>query len=203
MRASYLNLARRVDRRAAIEAELARLGWAAERVEAVDTPERGAWGCALSHAAALRAFLREGSPRPGPPVCVVVEDDLAFVRDPRPDLARFFADFADEGWDVLLLASNTKIEAPVPGRDYVTRIVNAQTTAGYVVHAAYVPTLLACFEESARRLAPPNAWSAGACCDILWKALQPAGRWYCLRPRVALQRPGYSDIEGRDTFYGV
>lgn len=191
----YINLAHRVDRRAQVEAELRRLDWTGSRVDAVHTPERGAVGCALSHAAALRAFLNAGHAH-----CVVAEDDVAFVRDPRPGIARFLADFGAD-WDVLMLASNTKLEEPVDGRDYVTRILNAQTTACYAVSAAFAPTLLACFEESARRLAAE--WSVGACCDILWKRLQPASRWYCLRPCAAIQRESYSDIEGRVTFYGV
>ena len=201
----YINLLRRADRRAQVEGELARLGWPAVRVDAVDVPERGALGCARSHALALRAFLASSSPPPheGSEVadyCVIAEDDVAFVRDPRPDLARFLADFGAE-WDVCMLASNTKVELHVTGRPYVTRVLNAQTTACYAVTRAFAPTLLAAFEESAARLA--EAWSVASCCDILWKRLQPRARWYCLHPRPALQRESFSDIEGRVTSYGV
>ena len=56
----YINLAHRVDRRAQVEAELRRLDWTGSRVDAVHTPERGAVGCALSHAAALRAKIPAG-----------------------------------------------------------------------------------------------------------------------------------------------
>lgn len=198
MKRYYINLAHRQDRREQVEAEFARLGWPVTRINAMHVPERGALGCALSHAAALRSFL-EGDDK-SESVCLVAEDDLAFVRDPRPDLARFLAEF-DETWDVLLLASNTQREHPVHGKSFVTRVMDAQTTSCYAVTRAYAPTLLACFEESAAQLR--QGWSSEACCDIMWKRLQPVGRWYCLYPKTAIQRPSFSDIEGRVTAYGV
>lgn len=191
----FINLAHRTDRRAQIQGELAALGWSSNRIDATYVPERGALGCALSHAVAMRSFLHSEHD-----YCIVVEDDATFVRDPRPDLSKFLIEL-HEGWDVLLLASNTKIEVPDESRPYLTRILNAQTTACYAVTRAYAPTLLACFEESARRLA--SELSPSACCDILWKRLQPTGRWYGLRPMAAVQRRSFSDIEGCVTFYGV
>ena len=209
----YINLAHRADRRAQVEAELERLSWAnkATRVEAVHVPERGALGCALSHAHALRAFLALGDGQGSaststststlvPDFCVIAEDDVTFVRDPRPDFERFLSDFND-AWDVCMLASNTLVERVIPERPYVTRVIDAQTTACYAVTRAFAPTLLASFEQSADRLS--RAWSSADCCDIYWKRLQPTARWYCLRPRPALQRESFSDIEGRITWYGV
>lgn len=192
----YVNLAHRADRRTQLEAQLAQLGWPAERVDAIHVPQRGALGCAMSHAVALRRFIASSARH-----ALVLEDDVVFTRDPRPAVARFLADHAEAGWDVLMLASNTVAEAPVAGRDYVTRILNAQTTSAYAVSREFAPELLACFERSAIALQSEHAHAH--CCDIMWKALQPGSRWYCLRPKVAMQRPGFSDIEGRVTCYNV
>lgn len=199
----YINLAHRVDRRAQIDAELVRLGWTdVTRIDAVHVPERGALGCAQSHVLALKAFLATATATTTD-YCIIAEDDVAFVRDPRPDLERFFADFTPLSWDVCMLASNTVVELPVQDHPYVTRVINAQTTSCYAVNRAFAPTLLAAFEESATRLRLTEAWTAAACMDILWKRLQPVSRWYCLNPRAAIQRPSYSDIEKRVTNYGV
>lgn len=199
MECYYINLAHRTDRRAQVEAEFASLGWPVTRVNATNVPDLGARGCALSHAAAIRSFL--ASSEHTKKVCLIAEDDVAFQRDPRPDVARFLAEF-EGAWDVLMLASNTVAELPVPGKSYVTRVMNAQTTSCYAVTRAFAPKLLACFEESAARL-QQGGWAGEACCDILWKRLQPHARWYCLLPKAAIQRTSYSDIEGRVTSYGV
>lgn len=98
----YINLARRPDRRAHLEAELKRLGWKAERFEAVDHVH-GAIGCYLSHLACLKKARRLEYPY----VCLL-EDDAVFT-DPaglNARLERFFADFAWVEWDVLLLGAN-------------------------------------------------------------------------------------------------
>ena len=90
MKAYYINLARRTDRRASMDAQLNRLGIDAERIEAVTpadlTPEQRArycdrqklrWStlpelsCSLSHHAALRTFLATGESH-----ALILEDDV-------------------------------------------------------------------------------------------------------------------------------
>jgi len=87
---AYINLARRTDRRAQMEAQFARLGLVAERIEAVtpadiapDLAERHTsrrhvehvrlteLSCTLSHHAALRAFLASGEE-----YALALEDDV-------------------------------------------------------------------------------------------------------------------------------
>ena len=194
----YLNLAHRPDRRAWTEAELAALGWRGRRIEAVSTPERGALGCALSHAAALATFLADPAARHA----LVLEDDIAFTRDPRPDLERFLhAHPSPDDWDVLMLASNTVLEEPHPALPFLTRILDAQTTSAYAVSRPFALTLYRAFLASASLLA--EGLRPEHCCDMRWKQLQPESRWFCLSPKAALQRPDYSDIERRNVHYGV
>ena len=198
-----INLEARPDRLEQVRAELQTLGWSWERVNAVHAPLRGALGCALSHSVALRRFL--ASP-PTARHALVLEDDVTFTRDPRPDMARFLTDYAGKGdseeWDVLMLASNTVQEVGAP-QEYLTRILDAQTTSAYAVSRRFAPTLLARFDQSARALMWSTTVEPQFCCDIAWKSLQPQSSWFCLAPKAAIQRPGYSDIEGRVTNYNV
>jgi FkbM family methyltransferase len=193
----YINLDSRVDKRAEIEAELAKVGWSGRRLPAVHRVP-GELGCALSHAAAMQLLLDHPSARHA----LILEDDFGFVRDPSADVARFLSRFDADGWDVLMLASNTRKEQPHGDADYVTRILEAQTTSGYAVTRAFAPTLLRSFNESAALLADErNRHYDGAvrtehCIDQHWKRLQPDARWFCLAPRAGVQRPGLSDITG-------
>ena len=193
----YINLDSRGDKRAAVEAELAAVGWSGRRVTAVHKAP-GELGCALSHIAALQLLLDHPSARHA----LVLEDDFMFVRDPRADVARFLDRFGADGWDVLMLSSNTRLEQPHGDVDFVTRILEAQTTSGYAVTRAFAPALLASFNRSAELLADVSLRHAdGAvqtehCIDQQWKRLQPLARWFCLAPRAGAQRPGLSDITG-------
>ena len=193
----YINLDSRADKRTAVEAELAAVGWPGRRIAAIHKAP-GELGCALSHIAALQLLLDQPSARHA----LVLEDDFVFMRDPRADVARFLDRFGADDWDVLMLSSNTQLEQPHGDADYITRILEAQTTSGYAVTRAFAPALLASFNRSAELLADARLRHAdGAvqtehCIDQQWKVLQPLARWFCLAPRAGAQRPGLSDITG-------
>ena len=84
----YINLDSRADKRTAVEAELAAVGWPGRRIAAIHKAP-GELGCALSHIAALQLLLDQPSARHA----LVLEDDFVFVRDPRADVARFLDRF--------------------------------------------------------------------------------------------------------------
>ena len=200
----YINLDNRKDKRAAVEAELAKVGWSGQRFGGIKkTP--GELGCALSHTAAVQLFLDHPSARH----VLILEDDFEFVRDPRADVARFLDRFGADGWDVLMLSSNTMLEEQYDDVSYITRILDAQTTSGYAVTRAFAPTLLASFSRSSELLAnvslrhADGAVQSDHCIDQHWKRLQPHARWFCLAPRAGIQRPGLSDISGLLVDHGV
>src|SRR5690242_19024849 len=93
MQIYYINMARRTDRRAFMEAQLAKLGLEATRIEAV-TPEtflasavtasRGrltpvALSCSLSHVKAAEALLASGDP------CALILEDDAILSTRLPE----------------------------------------------------------------------------------------------------------------------
>jgi hypothetical protein len=110
-------------------------------------------------------------------------------------VARFLDRFGADGWDVLMLSSNTMLEEPYGDLSYITRILEAQTMSGYAMTRAFATALLLSFNRSVELLADGPA-RGDYCVDQHWKRLQPHARWFCLAPRAGIQRPGLSDISG-------
>lgn len=187
-RVVYINLDARTDRRAAIEAECARMGIAAERFAAIPTPSVGGIGCALSHAAVTRRAAAEGVAS-----LLVLEDDLAWRVD-RAELDRRLGAFLDAhpDYDVVMLDYNLiRGDPPVDG---VGRVHKAAVAAAYLVAGHYLARLSRCLAEAADGFAthPHMHWIYS--CDQYWERMQARDRWYYLAPRVCSQSDGYSDI---------
>lgn len=85
----------------------------------------------------------------------------------------------------------------------VEKTIEAQTTAGYLVHCRFYDTLIANLAAGIQALqqAPHRHLVFGL--DMHWKRLQPAAQWFHMAPRLGTQRSGYSDIEQKDVNYGV
>ena len=73
----------------------------------------------------------------------------------------------------------------------VQKIMNAQTTGGYIVNKHYMETLRRAFADC-------NVIKGGygVAIDTCWKKLQPAGNWYTLQPQLGMQISSMSDIQG-------
>ena len=195
-RVYYINLQHRTDRLVQIQNELGSVGWEdrSELVVAIPTPHRGILGCTRTHLRALRRFLADPTLRHA----LFVEDDMRFVTDPRVNVTRFLSDHGHDGWDVLMLASNTLKEEPYV--EYATHVLDAQTTSAYAVTRAFAAKLVDAFELGESVLAvrfEPERYAV----DMVWKPLQPVSRWYCLKPKAGMQRVGFSDIEKRTLDY--
>lgn len=198
----YINLESRKDRRALIEAELARTGvCCAERVDAVSFPKKdrtsrwGAMGCAVSHMRALASTRA--------PVAFILEDDALFQRQP-PLIELETPSFL---WHVLLFAYNGGVDnarCVVAHGNRWCRVLDAQTTSMYAVRKTYIPQLLHVFNESFRGLSLGKPVPEFAI-DRKWKELQRQENhfWYAAVPRIGIQRPSYSNIEGTKVNYGV
>jgi glycosyl transferase family 25 len=178
MHCFYINLDSRPDRRVLIEAECARLGLDAERFPAiVRTP--GGLGCGESHLAVLRLARERGYDR-----VLILEDDVEFV----VDRATFDAAIPDT-FDVFLISYN------MIRRDG-NRVVEAQTTGGYIVASHYYDTLIKRWEEGLALYYqyPEQHWNY--ILDQYWKPLQLIDQWYASPTELCIQRPGYSDLSG-------
>ena len=219
--AIYVNLERRADRRASVERALASAGWPPSRVHrlnATHAPDDGLFGCNDSHRRALEAALAAAAAWGRHEHVLVLEDDVAFrdVAAAAAQLAAFRAwdDAAAAGAprtrrrrDVALLAGLRReivAEAPVagargppPARLSLRRAENYQSTAGYLVHAEFLPTLLRCAEAATAAMLAEgprrHAWNS---LDQAWKRLQAAGDWVHFEPMLLDQTPGLSDITG-------
>jgi glycosyl transferase family 25 len=154
LHAWYINLARRTDRRAAMEAQLARLGLAGERIEAIlaaDLPETlkqrylpggrherlsvQEFCCGVSHLHACRALLASGEP-----FGLILEDDI--VLSPRlPDFLQQF-EANPQGIDLLRLETfaapaqiSTQAQGGIGGFAFHTMHGWAWGAAAYIISA--------------------------------------------------------------------
>jgi hypothetical protein len=130
------------------------------------------------------------------------EDDIQFL-DPPNTLSRIKqAMQAVPDAKVFILGTNagnyTPVEPHIPGLYSVTQ---SQTMSGYLVRRDYLPTLLANMKEGLELLKVSRNTNAHMC-DMYWKRLQGEGWYTFLEPRIAVQRPGWSDIEQRFVNYG-
>jgi len=192
----FINLAESTDRLAQVSEELRThdLLHIATRVDAIRVAHRGAEGCLLSHIKALRMGLDAGHDH-----FLVVEDDITFVRDPKSAVAAFLADHpTSDDWDLVMLAFG--FETTTPHKPGVDRVHFAHGAAAYAVTRRFAKTLLAFWEGTTDRF---NAGALRPQCDASWTELIPTAKWFCLQPRVGLQRPGFSIICGCYQNYGV
>lgn len=220
--AYYINLSSRPDRRKAIQRQISRLGIPYARVEAVDvrrnqTVIQSCWdpshvplcvgkvGCKMSHVKALSLGEAQGAE-----VVAIFEDDFEWLPDVDPAeviniISIFKGKFPE--WDVIGLSLNLlKMNDTSPQvlvrtgpRRYskVVRVLNAQTTHGYLVKSRYLPKLKANFEGCQVNERYDSA------IDQCWKTLQKIDEWYAFSPQLGVQTPGFSDIENENVSYDV
>jgi glycosyl transferase family 25 len=187
----YINLDERVDRLQHLQAEFAKIGIKrANRVRAIRN-ERGALGCTLSHIRCLEIAMKEGWD-----TVFICEDDITFT-NPAVFLRslREFVELAVQ-WDVLIIGGNL-CPPYVQTHPCCARIMNCQTTTGYIVKKHYMEILLNNFRDSAKDM----MFGSNIAIDIGWKRLQPTDNWYMILPATVTQYANYSDIERRNVNY--
>lgn len=191
----FINLEHRLDRLIHVKQELAKINVASTRFNAIKLAN-GAVGCSMSHLKCLEQAKQNGSP-----YVFVCEDDIQFL---DPDLflknVGLFCDSIQNNWDVLIISGN--ICPPFqPIGDFCVRLVNCQTTTGYIVQQHYYDTLIANYREGITKLLADPANKREYAIDMYWKHLQAKDRWYMIVPPTVVQMEGFSDVEGRETNY--
>ena len=203
----YINLDRRQDRKRLLLDEFAKQGIsnfmrirAVEKKPGLPIVRAASLACAQSHLRALGEVVS--------PVGVVAEDDVMFVSAmPKAELER-----PSFEWDVLLLAYNGRVNASDCRSAYGQRWCRSggqlMTTSLYAVRQGYKHRLERTFGEAVRQmrsLGSSVTRTGGFAIDRSWWALQQEDghNWYAAVPRIAKQRGGFSDIEGRRVDYGV
>lgn len=190
----YINLESRKDRLKEVEEELVKIGVVGERFNAIQT-KSGAIGCYLSHIKCLEMAKERGYEQ-----VFICEDDIQFL-DPAlfiQNLTKFYEN--DEiMWDMLMIGGNVVKHIPVT--DYCSRVLDVQTTLGYVVKKEFYDTLLLNYKKGLQHLMREPTKGNLYAIDMFWKSLQPSYYWYIITPLTVTQRVGFSDIEGRMTDY--
>jgi GR25 family glycosyltransferase involved in LPS biosynthesis len=195
----YINLDHRVDRYVQIEDELDKIGAIHKvRVSAERTPECGALGCCLSHIKALTMFLESDSA--AFKTAIILEDDFEFIQ-PVDAILNMLSKAKDAGeFDVIMLSGNI-LEYRQTDSPFLNKVINGQTTAGYMITRDFAATLLSHWKKTAMLikmyLHGTGTHHHELSCDITWKRLQPESKWYIFNPPLGAQRKGYSDIEKR------
>ncbi len=197
----YINLDHRVDRYVQIEEELDKIGVQHRvRVSAVRTPECGALGCCLSHIKALTLFLEESDGSTPNSIAIILEDDFEFIQ-PADTILNMLSEATTEPFDVIMLSGNI-LEYQHTDHKFLMKVINGQTTAGYMITRDFAATLLAHWKKTAMLIKMyfhgTGSHHHELSCDITWKRLQPESKWYIFNPSLGAQRSGYSDIEKRE-----
>jgi hypothetical protein len=176
--------------------ELAKAGVPEDRIHRIDAVrniEYGNLGCSQSHTKALDEILAHPEWRS----VAVLEDDFVF-RDAATVWAEMGDVLAAETPDVLLLGHNPiDFQFERTGRPNVVRVLGTSHRTGYVIAAAYVPTLKANFKQATAAMKADGKKTKNAALhgDIVWKQLQAKDKWLSIEPALGKQRDGYSDCE--------
>ena len=189
-----INLESRKDRLQHAINEFNKLNVIPIRFNAIKTGT-GAIGCTLSHIKCLEIAIEEGLEN-----IFICEDDITFLNSELflNNLNKFNKKIKD--WDVLIIGGN--VVKPYREIDNCClRIVNCQTTTGYIVNKQYYKVLLQNFRDGVKQLIQnPNLIKKYAI-DIYWKNLQVKDKWYMIYPLTVTQYENYSDIEEGITNY--
>ena len=191
----YINLEKRDDRKQEFldnfnEVDESRI----VRIKAHYYPENGAVGCLMSHINALNVALEDDS---GENI-LICEDDFT-IKDMdycNKMLDLLFKKIPD--WDVVMLGQNT-IHSEDTGietekQEKIIKIINSQTTSGYLIKRSYIPRLLKIYENDLNNYVKTGEWG-NYYVDQSWKVLQKQDKWYSFKPTVGVQKESYSDIQ--------
>ena len=84
---------------------------------------------------------------------------------------------------------------------YCARVLNCQTTTGYIVKSDFYDVLIDNFKEGVQKLMKNPANKREFAIDMYWKRLQMQYYWYMIMPATVTQYENYSDIEDRNMSY--
>jgi GR25 family glycosyltransferase involved in LPS biosynthesis len=192
--AFYINLTSRLDRKEYVENQLKTIGINAERFNAIKL-ENGAIGCSFSHLKCLQIALNNNWDH-----VFICEDDITFL-NPTLFINQFNC-FLEKGteWDVVLFGGNI-IPPYKKINGSCVQITRCQTTTGYLVNKHYIPILIENIKTGVNLLMKNPEKHVLYAIDKFWFSLQQKDKWFLITPLTVVQKPGYSDIEKKNTNY--
>jgi hypothetical protein len=195
----YINLDHREDRKKDFLHQMNKIGIDANkiiRIPAVYKKGQGDIGCSLSHIKTMEMFMQSEYEN-----CIVFEDDFEFMHDTNfiKNAFRMFFDNKID-YDVCMLSAN-EIYTEKTQYPFLKKVIEAQTTSGFMVSKKFAPILLENFKNGVELLQKNYDGIGGDkgapyCIDQYWKNLQPTSNWYIFEPKLGKQQDGVSDIMG-------
>tara|TARA_Y200000002_G_scaffold314345_1_gene272057 strand:+ start:1415 stop:2083 length:669 start_codon:yes stop_codon:yes gene_type:complete len=191
----FINLEHRKDRLEHIQKEFEKIGINGERFNAIKLAS-GAVGCTMSHIKCLEIAKKNEYE-----YVFICEDDITFT---NPELFKknlnMFHENKNIQWDVLIVGGNN-VPPYMKVSEYCVRVMNCQTTTGYIVKSTFYDTLIQNFKEGVQKLMKDPLNKRSYAIDIYWKVLQKQHYWYMLTPPTVTQYENFSDIEDRNLNY--
>lgn len=206
MIAYYINLDYRLDRKILIEREFSNLDIEFIRIPAI-LHSNGAIGCLQSHIKVLETC------DPDADFIWICEDDIEFLV-PRANIDKSINAFMKSDGDILCLGFNSRKQSKYS--DGFLRTTDNQTTSCYIVKRKFRNILLDFWKSLLNSIETntihplmdiylkldvhkgENVFNAA---DQAWKILQKDYKFLIPEKRIAKQRSGYSDIEGKSVNY--
>jgi glycosyl transferase family 25 len=185
----YINLSHRIDRKQLIETELNNYNLPFERFEAHNIPNFGELGCSKSHLDILKIARDRNYEN-----ILIFEDDFQFIvskTEFEEELDKLFKSNIIFGGCLL---SYNLFKYEKTRFDFLWRVINVQTTSGYIVNKRCYNRFIELIEKNIKMLEITKNKSKYTI-DQCWKTLHKYGYWYCFSKRIGKQRIGYSDIE--------
>jgi glycosyl transferase family 25 len=193
----FINLDERLDRLRNVKNELSKIGCEnPERVPAVKM-ENGAIGCTISHIKCLELAKERNYPQ-----VFICEDDIVFL-EPKiltENIKKFSNSYLIDYYKVLIIGGNN-CPPYYNITKYCIKVLNCQTTLGYIVKQKYYDKLIANMKEGLHFLLKDPTNKQSYAIDIYWKKLQQQDDWYMLIPATVTQMVGYSNIENKNLNY--
>jgi GR25 family glycosyltransferase involved in LPS biosynthesis len=198
MKGFYINLDHRTDRKRHIEHQLEQIRMTGNitRFNAIKNAN-GRIGCSLSHLKCLENALKNEWDH-----VLICEDDITFLNPSLfiSQLNYFLENIETKSWDVVLLGGNIIPPYQIINKSCV-KVSKCQTTTGYIVQKHYIPTLIANIKEGVNNLIQNPKKHVIYAVDKYWFSLQQRDNWFLIIPLTVVQKPGYSDIEKKNTDY--
>ncbi|ENQ0000390.1 glycosyltransferase [Escherichia albertii] len=181
-----LNLDKRPDRLQQIHEELALLHIPPEKITrlAACEDENGQRGRLLSHRQALRLAQQHGWKN-----YLLLEDDAVILKQEKhiQVLNTLLASLAKIPWQVILLGGGISQGTTLKSLPGLAHARDCRNVCAYLVNSGY-------YERLAQQLSN-DAPSLEAC----WQPLLRVDKWLACYPSLCYQRPGFSDIEKKET----
>ena len=197
----YINLKERKDRNEEFLEEMKKIEFPTNKIKRIDAIKhtRGEIGCSYSHIKTLREFI--SSPYNN---CIIFEDDFSFKisKDEFKNLLnKVFTNNID--YDIIMLSCN--IVSKIPSNyNFLDKLIEGQTTAGYLLSKKFAQKLLDNYIEGVILLESNTVYKYTMYgLDQYWKKLQPDNNWYIFNPIIGYQRESYSDIHKVVVNYNV